>query len=136
MSVRVDRHGYHRVVFKVKCITYNLSPHRLVCLTFLPNPENKPQVNHKNRVRTDNRLENLEWCTGKENINHSFAKGRIGKALRGEANVGHILKEKDIHIIRTMLASGKTLKSVGEIFGVSYSTIYSVKSGKNWKQVK
>lgn len=50
----------------------NFRIHRLVCLTFLDNPDNKEQINHKNWIKNDNRLENLEWNTRSENILHKY----------------------------------------------------------------
>lgn len=67
-----DQKGYLRVVVYKNKKMYFKPIHRLVAETFLPNPENKPEVNHKNGIKTDNRVENLEFCTHSENMKHSY----------------------------------------------------------------
>ena len=63
-----DNDGY----FIINLLSKNHKLHRLVAIAFIPNPENKPQINHIDGNRQNNHVSNLEWCTSKENITHSF----------------------------------------------------------------
>lgn len=62
--------GYYVVELRKSCRGKKFLVHRLVAFAFIPNPENKPEVNHKNFIKTDNRVENLEWLSGPENAQH------------------------------------------------------------------
>ena len=69
--------GYHRYYLYSGGRCRKMKAHRLVALAFIPNPEDKPQVDHINTVRTDNRVSNLRWVTNKENCNNPVTLQRL-----------------------------------------------------------
>lgn len=80
-----NQRGYPMVYLSYNCKQYSLSVHRLVAKAFIPNIENKREVNHKNGIKTDNKVENLEWCTSSENSFHAYKIG-LKKGQKGNDN--------------------------------------------------
>lgn len=95
--------------------------HRLVADAFIDNPDNKPQINHINEMKNDNRVENLEWCTALENSNHGTRTKRIAEANKKAI----ILKREYTEIIFDSVAD------CAEFFGIRGSSMSYVLKNKS-----
>lgn len=91
-----NKKGYMRVILYKNGKNQIFFIHRLVAETYIPNPYGKSDVNHKNGIKTDNRVENLEWCTTKENIRHSWSIGLRKKRIGKENHLSIIVEQYDI----------------------------------------
>lgn len=120
--------GYKRVLIGSK----SFRVHRLVAQAFIPNPENKEVVNHKNGKKWDNRVSNLEWSTKQENSQHSTDSGLHHK---GSKHRGSKLTEKEVLEILGLLDLKISNKEIAEVYGVTSAQISQIKRGRTWKHV-
>ena len=81
LKPRPDGKGYGMVALYKHRKVNHFKIHRIVAEAFIPNPNNYPQVNHKDENKTNNRVENLEWCSNEYNHNYGTRNKRVGKAL-------------------------------------------------------
>lgn len=101
--------GYLRVGLSIDNKRRKYLVHRLVAEAFIPNPENKPFVNHINAIKNDNRIENLEWCTAKENTAHAINNG-LSYPLKGGSNAIKIVDTKTGTIYNSYTEASKAIK--------------------------
>jgi len=106
-----ERQGYLRGRVSVMKVKATYSIHRLVATAFIPNPENKEQVNHINENKADNRVANLEWVTPKENVQHSFKLGNR-KPLSKSNKARPVLNVKTGIYYKSLLAASKTITNI------------------------
>lgn len=109
-------------------VTKSVLVNRIVALQHLPNPDNKPEVNHIDGVKAHNWLSNLEWSTRQEQEAHAFAEGL--KSGRGSQNANAKLTAQDVIEIRQ--APEASLKEIATIKSVSLKTLKDIRAGKTW----
>jgi HNH endonuclease family protein len=127
--------GYHRVVIHLHGVKYTKQVHRLVAMAFIPNPENKPQVNHINGNKDINTVENLEWNTPKENIEHAWAHG-LSHPAYCENHPNAVYTDEQIHnVCKELVRNQLTMMEIGEKTGVTYTVVKQIRSHVIWNNI-
>lgn len=137
-KTHLDACGYELVALSKNSVIKHWTVHRLVATAFIPNPNNLPQVNHKDEIRNHNTVDNLEWCTIEYNQNYGHRRERSSKNSTGEKNARAILTEKDVLEIRRDYIPGDKkygVRPLAEKYGVKYVTITKITCGKIWKHL-
>lgn len=116
----INRNGYEyfKITANGKKKTFKM--HRVIGEHFLPNPENKPEINHKDFNKVNNNVDNLEWVTPAENMEHAWENGRVPKIK---------LRQKDILFIRENFQEMGVYKLM-EMFKTGRSTIYGIATNR------
>lgn len=128
-----SKFGYLRCSYWLNENAKHVFVHREVAKHFIPNPNNYPQVLHKDDNPKNARWDNLEWGTQKKNIQDCVSRGRWHL---GEKNYKSKLKSEDIPKIRQLIHEGMSNAKIGEIFGVTDCPIDFIRKNKTWKHIK
>lgn len=135
LKLQKSNKGYLRVSLSLNKKRFQTGVHRLVAKSFVPNPENKLQVNHKNGIKTDNRFDNLEWVTNRENLVHAY-KNNLIKLNKGEKHHNSKLSNKDVEVVRWLHKIGWTGKQLAEDYKISGAAMSKILKRETYKNVK
>lgn len=134
LKPKLRRDGYHEVcLYKDRKQHYRMV-HRLIAAAFIENAEEKPCVNHKNGVKTDNRLVNLEWVTYSENTAHAFETGLITRI--GEQSAFCLITEEQAReCCRLLQDTDTTIVQIAEMLGIGKDAVSKIRRKESWKHI-
>lgn len=132
LKTHINNVGYYTTDFQVNKIKQTVSIHRLIAEAFIPNPENKPTINHKDGIKTNNYIENLEWTTYSENNQHAVDTGLRQSPWTGKFGINHPLSKP---VIQYDKANNKindftNAREAERITGINHKHISSCCLGK------
>jgi len=134
MKTLPNAQGYPRVSLYDGIKNISKTVHRLVAVSFIPNLENKPQINHIDGDKINNNVTNLEWVIPSENIKHSFLNG-LSKGPKGEVNGCSKLNEVQILEIRSLRNQGWKQDQIAKKFNVGQGQISYIVNKKSWTHI-
>lgn len=130
LKISIEKDGYEYItLLGNKGATKSFFIHRLVVHAFMTNLNDLPQINHKDGNKTNNKVDNLEWLTAKQNVRHAL---RTGLRKSGENHPWAILTNYQVQQVPVLLEQGLTQKAISKLYNVSYSCIKNICQKRKW----
>ena len=127
--------GYHQITIYKNRKGNRFKVHRLVAFAFIPNPNNFPQINHKDGNKENNDVVNLEWCTNSHNQKHAYLLG-LNKARKGADRPNAKTTESQVKDIRAEYELGiLNQRQIAKKFGMNYKLIFKIVRRKSWTHI-
>lgn len=134
LTNNISNNGYYNTGTTVDGVYKTIYIHRSLALTFIPNPQNKPQINHIDGVKTNNSLDNLEWVTSQENAEHAVKMG-LRNPSKGEDHYYQKYPEDTIHSICKDIQNGIKNSEIMKKYNVPRWIPSELRLGKKWKHI-
>lgn len=134
LKTSISNKGYVQVSLSYRKNKFHTGVHRLVAAAFVGNPENKNQVNHKDGDKSNNLVDNLEWCTNQENVIHAV-QHNLNNPNFGEKHHNCRLTNKQIIELKRKLTEGQTGASIAREYKMSAAAVSKINKGKTYKNI-
>lgn len=128
-----DKENYLLITLKESPKRKTFKIHRLVGVYFVPNPLNKPEINHLDYNVQNNECYNIEWSTRKENMEHAVKHGLVGRCDRfGEKNGRSKINQEIANNIRELSTNNHSRANIASLFNISIPTVNRILNNKSW----